>query len=75
MVSEQAKRIRQFADQQWLAKQQREYRKWEAARTMFPSTLRDREAVAVAKGPGKLLSDAERQWTSPLGGTAVKGGR
>ena len=72
MVSEQAKRIRAYADQQWLAKQEREYQRWEEARTMFPSTIRDREAVATRpKGPGKLLSDTERGHVSKLGGVAT----
>lgn len=72
-ISEQARRIRSYADQQWLAKQEREYQRWEEARTMFPSTLGPRpETVPVAKGPGKLLSDSTRGACSQLGGQAVK---
>jgi hypothetical protein len=75
-ISEQAWRIRANADRAWLAKQQREYQKWEEARTFFPSTLRDREVASpVAKGPGKLLSDAERGHVSKLGGVAKQEGR
>jgi hypothetical protein len=38
-VSERAKRIRAFADQQWLKKQEVEEQKRLQQRTMFPSTL------------------------------------
>lgn len=67
MVSEQAKRIRAYADQQWLAKRDRLNRKWLEARTMFPSTLGGKAEVD-AKG---FLTDGTRGPTSPLGGLAT----
>lgn len=74
-VSEEVRRQRAYADQQWLAKEQREYQRWEEARTMFPSTLRDREATSAPRPQGKLLSDAERGHVSKLGGVAKQEGR
>ena len=74
-ISEQARRIRAYADQQWLAKQQREYQKWVEARTFFPSTIRDREVAAAGPKPEGLIADATRGSCSPLGGVAKQGRR
>jgi hypothetical protein len=74
-VSERAKRIRAYADAQWLAKQEREYQRWEEARTFFPSTIRDREVATSAPKPEGLIPDATRGSCSPLGGVAKQGGR
>ena len=75
-VSQKALRMRAFADQQILRKQEaRAAKAWDelSRAAMFPSAGQTAEPARAKSG--RLLGDGERSFVSPLDGRAVEKGK